>query len=357
MRARGLLLALALVASACSDTPRSERDNAGPTTTAVPSRVLGEPGESSDLSRDEAPEGIAFENDPSEDPDRSAGAPERATAAEEAAADATAEGSELGVGQEADATAAPSSAAAPLTELDLLIDELIAFVEAERGYSFKERPVVELLDNAAFGAAWTELIANDVVENRSDYDNYTDIYQTMGIIDDGSTLEQIWQRFGDAGVIGYYDPATGVITLRNGEVNAFTETVLVHELVHALEDQIFDLDRPEYGDDGGELSWTFSALTEGSARRIESAYRASFSSDQPATATAKPSSQRCGRPVKVRSMMRLRIPQKRRRPCSIQPSSCRVPMELKRSALRPPTVKYLRRACGVKPPGLRSWPT
>ena len=106
--------------------------------------------------------------------------------------------------------------------------------------------------------------------------NYTDIYRAMGVINGDRSLEEIWQRFGDAGVIGFYDPSTGGIVLRSGEVNAFTRTVLVHELVHALEDQIFDLDRPQYADEASEREWTFSALIEGSARRIETNYRATY---------------------------------------------------------------------------------
>ena len=162
------------------------------------------------------------------------------------------------------------------TPLEQLTTELIAFVERERGLSFTSRPEIELLDSAAFGAAWTAVIAEDAAENSEDYANFTDIYRAMGVIDGDQTLEQIWTRFGDAGVIGFYDPDTGNIKLRSGEITAFTQTVLVHELVHALEDQAFGLDRAEYDDRTDEIDWTFSALTEGSARVIESRYRQQF---------------------------------------------------------------------------------
>lgn len=286
MRARGLLLALLLIASACSSaaTPeQADSDSESTPTTADGSvaadddpvgviadtgdestaddgedsagRMLGEP--SQDPANEETPEGLAFE-----------------AAQPDSADDTEAESS-----NDADSPV-------PATEFDLLLNELIDFVEDERGYRFAERPSVERLDSAAFSSAWTEVIVNDVAENSADYINYTDIYRAMGIIDGDRNLEEIWQRFGDAGVIGFYDPDTASITLRSGEVNAFTESVLVHELVHALEDQIFDLDRPEYSDRQDELEWTFSALTEGSARRIESAYRATFSAAKQAEETA-----------------------------------------------------------------------
>ncbi len=162
-------------------------------------------------------------------------------------------------------------------ELDLLIDELSAFVEAERGLTFTSRPQIELLNNAEFGEAWLELISDDATENASAYRNFTDIYRALGIISNDADLEQIWARFGDAGVLGYYETDSQAIRLRSGEINALSKTTLVHELVHALEDQNFNLDRESYADRDDEIGWTFSALVEGSARVIENRYRATLS--------------------------------------------------------------------------------
>ncbi len=287
MAVRGLLLALALLASACSSEPgpqpqlpgdveeiEDSSENSARADNNVTSeergdastagRTLAEPAGTIDgASADEdLPEGLAFESN-NADPNEPADTPSRADSEtpDDPAEPAT--------------TTAPSE---PLTEFDELVNELIAFVEAERGYQFSSRPSIEVLDSAEFGAAWSTLIAEDYASNTSDYINYTDIYRAMGIIEGDRSLEEIWQRFGDAGVIGYYDHDSASIKLRSGEINAFTETVLVHELVHALEDQVFDIDRPEYGDAQNELEWTFSALIEGSARRVESQYRATFSS-------------------------------------------------------------------------------
>ena len=47
---------------------------------------------------------------------------------------------------------------------------------------------------------------------------------------------------------------------------AAVRAVLVHELLHALEDQHFGLDRPDLGD---EAFLGFQALAEGSAVRVE----------------------------------------------------------------------------------------
>ncbi len=165
-------------------------------------------------------------------------------------------------------------------ELDVLIDELMVFLEAERGLVFLERPRVELLDGDEFSQAWLDLITEDVAENGESYSNFTDIYQTMGIISDDVSLAEIWQMFGEAGVLGYYDADAELITLRSGEINALTRTTLVHELVHALEDQHFDLGREEYDDRDDEISWAFTSIVEGSARVIENRYRDTFTDEE-----------------------------------------------------------------------------
>lgn len=165
-------------------------------------------------------------------------------------------------------------------ELDDLITELAAFVEAERGLEFLSRPQVRLLDEDEFAQAWLDLINGDAEENATDFANFTDIYQTMGIISDDLSLQEIWLRFGEAGVLGYYETDIGAIRLRSGDINALTRTTLVHELVHALEDQHFGLSRDEYDDRDDEISWAFSALIEGSARVIENRYRAAYTNSE-----------------------------------------------------------------------------
>lgn len=159
------------------------------------------------------------------------------------------------------------------TELSAIIDELIPFVEAARGHRFTTRPDVVLLDGEAFTNAWNELVEDDAMEYAEDYANFTDIYRAMGVLENDQTLEEIWKRFGDAGVLGYYDSERQGIVLRSGEITAFTKTVLVHELVHALDDQIFDIERDEYHARDDEIGWTFSALVEGSAGWVEERYR------------------------------------------------------------------------------------
>lgn len=278
MRAFLIIFLVALLSTACStaneadgtaSTHAVESGVADDETANAPgesaARTLGEPdgagegpyagtaGESSDEAADDTEGAFAFKEDvaePSED---------------------------VGSSEDPDVSEAPSDPATESTELSRVVDQLIAFVEQERGHDFVTRPAVTLLDGEEFTAAWNELVADDAAENATEYANFTDIYRAMDIIDGSLSLEQIWMRFGDAGVLGYYDPDSGQIVLRSGEITAFTKTVLVHELVHALDDQIFGIRRVEHDSRSDEIDWTFSSLIEGSAGVIEGRYRATLS--------------------------------------------------------------------------------
>ncbi len=293
MRLFTLLVAVILLVSACTDEASSGdavADNAGQTAEAAAEyedlafgRALVSPDDAqpADLASDSADgsdtDALAFE---AEDDDRTAetnGAPATDSEADPSASDP------------------PADAEAPIVDaaadpLDRMVAELVAFVEAERGLTFDQTPDVQVLDSAPFLDAWTQVIENDVASNAEEYAEYTDIYRALGILGSSDTLEEIWLRFGDAGVIGFYDTDTKQIVLRSGELSTFTELVLVHELVHALEDQEFGLDRDaEHRSRDDEISWAFSALVEGSARTIEDRYRATLSQaelDEAAAASA-----------------------------------------------------------------------
>ena len=285
-----LVIAVVLiVASSCSG-PEAASSPAGSR------RVLVDPSEASTVDADssQATTGDADNNADPEAPgalafDRSQagedGDPNDPSTGEDSTNDSTSGNDDFSANGNAGALDGTSGASSGST-LESLTTELISFVEQERGLTFAERPVVELLDNSSFGEAWTQVIADDAIENSTDYEDFTDIYRALGIVDGQRTLEEIWAGFGDGGVVGFYDSSTGTIKLRSGEITSYTETVLVHELVHALEDQVFGLDRSEDADRSNEIAWTFSALTEGSARVIEDRYRAQLSSAELAEETA-----------------------------------------------------------------------
>jgi len=78
-------------------------------------------------------------------------------------------------------------------------------------------------------------------------------------------------------VLGVYFPSSDRLLVRsNGELTLSAKATVVHELVHAFDDQHFDLDRPELSAEG-DAAWAFTAAVEGSATVIEELWRDSLS--------------------------------------------------------------------------------
>jgi hypothetical protein len=155
-------------------------------------------------------------------------------------------------------------------EVAALLPELRAFVEQERGLPFKEDVEVEVLDDDAFLEALYEEDP-DAPEPPEDRDSERTL-NALGLLDPDVDLDDAVGQSLDEGVVGFYDPKNGRLAVRGREVDAFVQLVLVHELTHALQDQHFDIDRPELDEADDERSLGFLSLVEGDAVRVESAW-------------------------------------------------------------------------------------
>lgn len=168
-------------------------------------------------------------------------------------------------------TAVPADPAA--RALAEAVEELSAFVEGERRRQFLQPVDVELID----GQAFQDRLLEDSEEDRQELDDLESVLQAVRLIDTGTDLfEAFTALLGDA-VLGFYDTETGELVVRGGEITPLVRTTLVHELTHALDDQLFELDRPELEEADDESSSAFSTLLEGNAVRVEDAYEATIS--------------------------------------------------------------------------------
>lgn len=161
-------------------------------------------------------------------------------------------------------------------DFDETMAQLVAFVETERGLEFKTPPVVEVLDDDEF----SERLLEDFDDDVEDLELVQDLYRALGLIDAEVDLVETVRSFLDIGVLGVYDPETDELLVRGTQLTPYTQQTVVHELVHALDDQWFDLDRPEMDDAVDESSFGFSALTEGDARHIETIWEESLSAEE-----------------------------------------------------------------------------
>lgn len=159
-------------------------------------------------------------------------------------------------------------------ELDAVVDELSAFVERERGLAFKTEVTVELLDDAAF----TGRLLEQFEEDKEGLEKTGRLLQALGLIPGNADVVEAMRKLLGAGVLGYYDPETKALVVRGIDLGPYVKQTIVHELVHALDDQWFDLDRPEYDERKDEISFGFRSLAEGDARRIERIYESRMTS-------------------------------------------------------------------------------
>jgi hypothetical protein len=156
-------------------------------------------------------------------------------------------------------------------ELRRTIAELEQFVERERGLEFKEPVQVVFARDEDLER---ELLtgANDDEEQ----EEFEGVWRALGLLDASTDLESIAERFLSGGVTGFYDPTENRLMVKVVEPTPFARSTLAHELTHALDDQRFELERPQ---SDGEGDFAFKALVEGSAERIETLYLDSLSDD------------------------------------------------------------------------------
>jgi hypothetical protein len=178
-------------------------------------------------------------------------------------------------GTAAPTTDAPAPSPGP-QDLEAVVRDIQDFVEQARGLTFQRDVTVELADDDEFEARLLE----DFEEDVADLELQGRVLEAVGLVEPGTDLVEAMRTLLGAGVVGFYDPATDELVVRGTSTSPYVRTVIAHELVHALDDQHFELDRPALDDVTDETGFGFTALIEGNARRIEDAYRATFSAEE-----------------------------------------------------------------------------
>ncbi|HEX2064523.1 MAG TPA: hypothetical protein VHE80_08890 [Acidimicrobiales bacterium] len=165
-------------------------------------------------------------------------------------------------------TTAPAAPATP-GPLDEVLPGLQAFVERERGLKFKGPVRTTVLEGPAFAERAVAAETADLEEA----EETEAVLKAIGLLERDVDLKKAVERFVEASALGFYDSETDELVLRGSRVTPLVRITLVHELLHALEDQHFNLHREDLGD---EAAVGFLALLEGSALRIEDRYRDSL---------------------------------------------------------------------------------
>jgi hypothetical protein len=163
--------------------------------------------------------------------------------------------------------------------MDAAVSEAIVFVEKTRQVQFTSRPKIVVLSDKAFRAALKKEQEADPATARMEKELDATLL-ALRMIRRPATGQKLIGALTSSGVLGYYSPKTKTMTIRGTAVTPLVRTILVHELTHALDDQLHNLDRPEFDNvtDGTDEAFVF--LVEGTARWVENKYRSSLSKSQ-----------------------------------------------------------------------------
>jgi len=194
-------------------------------------------------------------------------------------------------------------------DADLLaqVESLKADAERYRGLNFLYDVPVELLDPSEVSPLIARLISDEIPEDQDR--KYTDLYIMLGLMPRGSDFLDSYQSMTEEQVAGLYDPKAktfyvvdiniadmyssvlgglgdvpGVGSLVSGFVNGlfpgindiFGKAIILHELVHALDDQNYDIEsaldeiREDNSDD---TQLAYQSLLEGSATLAMNRYQ------------------------------------------------------------------------------------
>jgi hypothetical protein len=157
---------------------------------------------------------------------------------------------------------------APPPSWDPRVVGLVRFVEDERGLRFRHPVHIDFLPDDEFVAQ----LGDDEEAEDGSSEAAVGALRAFGLVHGELDLEEAGQRIVDDGVLGFYSWEDRRIRVRGTEVDDDVEAVLVHELTHALQDQVFDLAAMHEATTTSGEEVGLDALVEGDATRIELAY-------------------------------------------------------------------------------------
>jgi hypothetical protein len=169
-----------------------------------------------------------------------------------------------------------------LDEWDSRVAPIAREVSRLRGLEFEHPVPVHFLGETEFEE---EAGFNDDAldaDDRRDLARFEALLRAVGLIGHEVDLEDALDTATRSSLLAYYDPQREEIVVRGDELDVAHRVTVAHELVHALQDQHFDLEalqeRAEESTTGD--SQALDALVEGDAVRIEDEYALSLTDDE-----------------------------------------------------------------------------
>ncbi|QLG50596.1 Hvo_1808 family surface protein [Natrinema halophilum] len=155
-------------------------------------------------------------------------------------------------------------------ELAPVVYRSMARVERIRNLTFEDEVSVDVVTRAEYRRTTGDRLANLTAAERLEQNVG---YEALFTVDRNTAATDATESMYGGAVAGYYDPETDeiVIVSENPETPELDELTLGHELVHALQDQRFNLSRLHGSTQDEDLAT--DGLVEGDAKRVELEYK------------------------------------------------------------------------------------
>jgi hypothetical protein len=150
------------------------------------------------------------------------------------------------------------------------VARLIGVTQELRGLEFVTQPTITVVTDEELAAR----VRTQILEDYVDADVDEALYKLLGLVDPAFDLRQTVSDLYGEQVAGFYDGETEelVVPARDNEFTILQEVTLVHELTHALTDQVLDF-HPRFtalhDQDRFDEASAFQALIEGDASLTE----------------------------------------------------------------------------------------
>jgi hypothetical protein len=191
-------------------------------------------------------------------------------------------------GGHAGVPAAPPTDATPLPKaptkgLDLgtspalsaVLPRIEAFVEESRGHRFQRQVTVTSLADKAF-LAQLHKGSGSGADVSAQIDGEDATLEALHLLPRHTDLAATLAAQRDQSVGGFYDPVTKQLFVRGTTLNPLGQTIVAHELTHALDDQYFDLRKLQDQSRNSDQDQAIRSLIEGDARSVENRFRAAL---------------------------------------------------------------------------------
>ncbi len=139
----------------------------------------------------------------------------------------------------------------------------IPILENALGVKFKTPPKVEVRSRDQVREFLLQRMQEPAIKTQ--LANQEATYKLLGLIPDTMHLADMMVKVLTEQIIGYYDPKTKILYVVNGAPEEYTGITIMHELVHALQDQYINLDSLESITNDDDRATAAQAVIEGEA--------------------------------------------------------------------------------------------